>query len=566
MKYLELVKVYEKLEKTQSKLEKTGIIAELFEKISTEDLEKVVLLVSGKVFPSYSEHELGIASQLMIKAISRAAGFSEKSINEKFRERGDLGLVAADCVKSRRQQTLFKKSLTIDKVFENLRRIAFISGVRSQEKKMDMLSELFASAEPEEALYIVRTTLEELRVGVAEGLIRDAIVRAFLKPKDMEEKKKYTKMVDYAWNILSDFSEVARIAKESGVEGLKKVKVKLGQPIHLMLGEKAKSIKEIIDKFGKVAIEYKYDGMRGEIHKKGNEIWIFTRRLENVTKQFPDLVKLCRKCLKPKECIVEGEVLAVDPKTGYPQPFQNLSQRIHRKYNIREMIEKIPIQMNLFDILYVDGKMLFNEPFTERRKTLEKSVSVIPEKFQLAKQIVTDDLKKAESFYHEALTAKQEGVFLKVLDSKYVFGRHVGGWYKIKPIMETLDLVIVAATWGEGKRSKWLSSYVLACREPDTGSYLPCGMMGTGLTEDMFQLMTDALKPLITEEKGKDVKVRPRIVVEVAYQEIQKSSNYESGFALRFPRLIRVRDDKGPEEADTTERVKNLYKSQGREG
>ncbi|RLF60581.1 MAG: DNA ligase, partial [Thermoplasmata archaeon] len=152
------------------------------------------------------------------------------------------------------------------------------------------------------------------------------------------------------------------------------------------------------------------------------------------------------------------------------------------------------------------------------------------------------------------------------LDSKYVFGRHVGGWYKIKPIMETLDLVIVAATWGEGKRSKWLSSYVLACREPDTGNYLPCGMMGTGLTEDMFQLMTDALKPLITEEKGKDVKVRPRIVVEVAYQEIQKSSNYESGFALRFPRLIRVRDDKGPEEADTTERVKNLYKSQGREG
>ena len=175
-------------------------------------------------------------------------------------------------------------------------------------------------------------------------------------------------------------------------------------------------------------------------------------------------------------------------------------------------------------------------------------------------------MKTAKEFYKEALEAKQEGIFMKVLDSKYVFGRHVAGWYKIKPIMETLDLVIVAATWGEGKRANWLSSYVLAVRDPDTDSYLPCGMMGTGLTEDMFQAMTDALKPLIVEEKGRDVKVRPRIVVEVAYQEIQKSPNYESGYALRFPRLVRIRDDKGPEEADTIQRLKDLYKSQGKEG
>jgi len=322
----------------------------------------------------------------------------------------------------------------------------------------------------------------------------------------------------------------------------------------------------VIDKFGKVAIEYKYDGMRAEVHKKGNEIWVFTRRLENVTKQFPDLVELCKKCLKPKECVVEGEVLAIDPKTGYPLPFQILSQRIHRKYNIDEMVKKIPIQMNLFDIVYLEGKMLFDKVFTERRKLLEKSVKVIPGKFQLAKQIVTDDLKKAEEFYKEALEAKQEGVFIKVLDSKYVFGRHVGGWYKIKPIMETLDLVIVAATWGEGKRSHWLSSYVLACRDPDTGEFLTCGMMGTGLTEEMFQTMTDTLKPLIVEEKGKEVKVKPKIVVEVAYQEIQKSPTYSSGYALRFPRLIRIREDKGPEEADTIERLINLYKSQGKRG
>lgn len=566
MKYSKLTDVYEKLESTQSKLEKTRILAELFKEVDDKDLEKVVLLASGKVFPSYSNKEIGIAAKMMVKAISKATGLSEKDVEEKFRDMGDLGLVAADCIKRRKQVTLLKKTLTVEKVFENLREIASIEGKRSQEKKMNLIAELFAWSESKEAVYITRTVLEELRIGVAEGIIRDAVVEAFLKPKNKEEKDDFTSAVEYAWNIRSDFAEVAKIAKKEGLKGLKNVKIKLGQPINLMLGEKAKNIKEIIDKFGKVAIEYKYDGMRAEIHKEGDKVWIFTRRLEDVTKQFPDLVKLCKKALKPKNCIVEGETLAIDPKTEYPRPFQELSQRIQRKYRIREMIEKIPIQINLFDILYLEGKTLFDKAFKERRNILEKSVKEIPGKFQLAKQIVTDDLKRAEEFYHEALNAKQEGVFLKVLDSKYVFGRHVGGWYKIKPIMETLDLVIVAATWGEGKRANWLSSYVLATREPDTGDYLPCGMMGTGLTEDMFQLMTDKLKPLIVEEKGKEVKVKPRVVVEVAYQEIQKSPNYKSGYALRFPRLIRIREDKGPEEADTINRLIDLYKSQGKEG
>lgn len=566
MKYLELADVYERLEATQSKLEKADILAELFSRASSEDLPKVVFMASGCVFPSYSEEVIGIADQLMIKAIARATGFSTGEVEKKFKETGDLGLAASYFVGSRKQRTLMSKKLTLEKVFENLRKLPDIIGFRSQKKKMDLIAELFASAEPKEAVYITRTILEELRVGVARGIIRDALVKAFLHPKDMEEKKAYTEILDRAFCLLSDFSEVARIAKEDGLKGLKKVKVKLGHPIHVMLGERVDSIKEIIDKFGKIAIEFKYDGLRAEIMKKGDRIWIFTRRLEDVSHQFPDLVEMCRKALKPKECVVEGEVLAIDPKTGYPQPFQNLSQRIHRKYNIKEMVEKIPIQMNLFDIMYLEGEMLFDKNFVERRKILEKSVKEIPEKFQLARQIVTDDLKKAEFFYKQALDAGQEGVFLKVLDSKYVFGRHVDGWYKIKPIMETLDLVIVAATWGEGKRSKWLSSYVLACRDPDTGKFLPCGMMGTGLTEEMFQVMTDTLKPLITEEKGKEVKIKPKVVVEVAYQEIQKSPTYESGYALRFPRLLRIREDRDAEESDTEERLIKLYRSQGREG
>jgi DNA ligase-1 len=568
MEYSILANAYEKLESISSKLEKTHILADLFSKTPSDDLPKVVLLVVGRVFPVYSEYELGIATQMMIKAISKASGFSSEDVEKMFKKTGDLGLTAENCIKSRKQSILFKKKLNVYIVFENLQKLAYITGAGSQDRKLNLIAGLLTSSQPKEARYIVRTILQELRVGVAEGIIRDAIVEAFLYKKEMnkEEKNEMVATVEYSWNILSDFGEIAKIAKEKGIGGLKKVKVQLGKPMQVMLGEKAESIESIIKDFGKVAVEYKYDGIRCQIQKKNDKIWIYTRRLEDITKQFPDLVELCKKGLKSNECIVEGETLGTDIKTGLPLPFQMLSQRIHRKYYIEKMVKEIPIQIHLFDIVYLKGKILFDKPFKERRKILESIVKPIPKKFELAKQLVTDDVKEAEAFYKEALNAKQEGVFLKVLDSSYVFGRHVNGWYKIKPIMETLDLVIVGATWGVGSRTKWLSSYVLACRDTNTGKFLPCGMMGTGLTEEQFQIMTDTLKELILEEKGREVKLRPKIVIEVAYQEIQKSPNYESGLALRFPRLIRIREDKGPDEADTTERVHELFKSQGRSG
>ncbi len=568
MDYSILAGTYEKLESVSSKLTKTDILADLLVRTPTENLPKVVLLVQGLVYPRFTQLELGIATQMMIRAISKASGFKTEDVEEKYKKAGDLGLVAEECIKSRKQSTLLSKKLTVDYVFENLQKLAHIAGEGSQERKLNLISELLVSAKPKEARYIVRTVLEELRVGTAEGIIRDAVVNAFLMKTgiDKEEKKKLTEAVDYAWNIVSDFGEVARIAKEKGIQGLKKVRVQLSKPIQVMLGEKAESIKEVLDEFGKVAAEYKYDGMRAQIHKKGDKIWIYTRRLEDVTKQFPDFVELCKRGLKANECIIEGEVLGVSSKTGVPLPFQVLSQRIHRKYDIEQMVKQIPIQVHLFDAVYVEGEIFFDRPFTERRKVLEKIVRAIPKKFDLAKQLVVSDLKKADKFYKEALAAKQEGLFLKVLDSKYDFGRHVGGWYKIKPIMETLDLVIIGADWGTGKRAKWLTSYNLACRDPDTGKFLSCGMMSTGLTEEEYKMMTETLKPLIEEEKGRSAIIRPKVVIEVKYQEIQKSINYESGYALRFPALERIRDDKGPDDVDSIERVSELFKSQGKRG
>lgn len=566
MKYSILVDTYEKLEETPSKLGKRDILSELFLKTPSKKLPRVVLLIMGRVFPSYSEHELGIANQMMMKTVSKATGFSSGDIEKKFKERGDLGLATEECVKSRKQKILFKKELTVDNVFENLHKLAFITGVGSQERKLNLITELLTSAKPKEARYIVRTILQELRIGVAEGIMRDAIGKAFLIKEGMtkEEKNEMIEAVEYAWNIMSDFGEIVKIAREKGIGGLEKVKIRLGKPIRVMLGEKTESIEDVIKDFGKIAVEYKYDGMRTQIHKKDDRIWVYTRRLENMTNQFPDLVDVCKKGLKSRECIVEGEVFGINPRTKLPLPFQLLSQRIRRKYDIERMVKEIPVKLHLFDIVYLDGKPLFNKKFIDRRKILETKVKIIPNKLELAKQLVTDDIKKIQKFYKKALAARQEGLFLKVLDSKYVFGRRVGGWYKIKPIMETLDLVIVGGTWGIGSRVNWLSSYVLACRDPDTGKFLPCGMMGTGLTEEQFKLMTDILKGLILKEKGRRVVLKPKIVVEVAYQEIQKSPKYESGYALRFPRLIGIREDKSSNEADTVKRVSDLFKTQGK--
>lgn len=563
MDYSTIADAYEILEEVPSKLKKADILADLLSKTPSSELEKVVLLVRGTVFPGYSQMELGIADKMVIKSIAKATGFKESDVVEKFKKTGDLGLTVEECLKSKKQSTLARKKLTVDFVFSEMRKLAEISGKGSQERKLGMIAELVVSAKPKEARYIVRTILGNLRVGASDGIIRDAIAKSFLQEHD---KKEAIEAVEYALNIVADFGEVARIAKERGINGLKKVQIEIGKPIQVMLAEKGESLEKILEKYKKIAIEWKFDGLRIQCHKKGDKIWLFTRRLEDVTKQFPDIANMVNNSVKVKDCVIEGEALGINPKNDEPFPFQTLSQRVHRKYDIEKMVKEIPIQLNLFDAIYVDGESLINKPFLERRKILEKIIKPISGKIQLAKQITTDDLKEMEKFYKSALEARQEGVMLKVLDSSYVFGRHVDGWIKIKPVMETLDLVVIGATWGEGARANWLTSFVLACRDSRSDELLECGMMSTGLTEDEYKEMTKTLKPLIISEKGKEVKVKPKIVIEVMYQEIQKSSNYSSGFALRFPAFKNFRPDKGPSDVDTISRVKKLYSSQGRAG
>ena len=463
MLYSKLVEVYQILEKTSGRLEKTEIIANLLKE--ADSLPKVALLIQGRIFPSWDEREIGVAKKMIIRVIAQTTGFSEQEIVSKYNKVGDLGLVVEELVSKKKQRTFSQKQLTVDHVFENLQKVAGVGGEGSQDRKIGLIAELLANSKPEEAKYIVRTVLEELRVGVAEGVLRDAIGKAFgATPTDVEN----------AWFILPDYGEVAKIAKAGK---LKNVEIELGTPINVLLAEKSPSLKEALETFENPALEFKFDGARCVIQKKGEKIWIFTRRLEDVTKAFPDIVDLVRKNVKADNCILDSEAVGLDPKTNKPVPFQVLSTRIKRKYDIEKATKDIPVCVNLFDIVYLHGNSLFDLPLRERYELLKKSVKTV-DRFRLADHLETKDLEEAERFYKKALEEGEEGLIVKNLDAKYQPGRRVGFWLKVKPTMENLDLAIVGFVWGTGKRTGWVGSVVLGCLDSQTGKLL--GMWDDG--------------------------------------------------------------------------------------
>ncbi len=439
--------------------------------------------------------------------------------------------------------------MTVKKVYGNLEKLSSLTGKGSQDKKVSYIAELLSYATPVEGRYIVRTILEELRLGVGGGILRDAVAEAYGVD---------AKLVERAYSLCSDYGEVARVAKTEGKTGLEKIDIVPGRPIESMLAQKVNSVEDALKEFGTAAFEIKYDGARVQIHKTSGGVELYTRRLENITNQFPEIVRYAKEHIKTDSAIVEGEMVAITSMSDRrPRPFQDLSRRLKRKYDIADVEKEIPVEMNLFDVIYYRGKNIIDTGFAERRRLLTEIIRQT-DSFKLAEQLVTSNVKDAEKFYKHALDLGHEGVMAKSLDAPYQPGSRVGYMYKIKPIMETLDLVITGATWGEGRRAHWLASFLLAARDQDTGDLLTMGRMGTGFTDELFKELTETLKPEISEEIGKEVKLKPRIVVEVAYEEIQKSPTYTSGYALRFPRLVRIRADKGTEDADTLARIEEL--------
>lgn len=555
MKYRELSDLYRRLENTTLKTLKTKFVADFLKRVLDEELLEIVpYLILGKVFPDWDERELGVGEKLLIKAVSKATGIPEKEIENSVKDTGDLGESVALALKKKRQKSFFSQPLTIKRVYKTFVKISEASGEGSQDRKLKYLANLFMDAEAEEGKYLARTVLGTMRTGVAEGILRDAIAEAF---------KVKAELVERAYMLTSDFGYVAKVSKLEGNEGLSKVQIQIGKPIRPMLAQLAANVKEaLIEMGGEAAFEIKYDGARVQIHKDGDTVVVYSRRLENVTRSIPEMVEAIKSHIKAEKAIVEGELVAVG-EGGRPRPFQYVLRRFRRKYNIEEMIEKIPLELNLFDALYVDGEGLIDVQFRERRARLEEIVEESG-KVKLAQQLVTKNPEDAEEFYKRALELGHEGLMAKRLDSVYEPGNRGKKWLKIKPTMENLDLVIVGAEWGEGRRAHVLGSFLVAAYDPEQGRFVPVGKVGSGFTDEDLVEFTKMLKPLIVKEEGKYVEIEPKVVVEVTYQEIQKSPKYESGFALRFPRYLALREDKGPEEADTLERIAQLYEFQER--
>ncbi len=576
MRYSELVGLYKQLESTTKRLKKTFYIAEFLKK-HPEEIEIVALLVQGRVFPSWSEEKIGIASKLIAKAINLATGVSQEEIEESWSKRGDLGEACREFIARKKQTTFMVRELDVRKVFQNLQKLASTKGEGSVDRKIGLVAELLTSAKPEEAKYIVRNVLEELRVGVGDGILRDAIMFAFITPDavydatenqfKLDEQERYNnslEIVQEAYDITNDFSKVANIAAKQGLEGLKNITIDPGKPLKLMLFQRALDIKDAFERVGKpCALEYKMDGFRIQIHKANNKIELFTRSLESVTAQFPDVIGFIERNIAGDSFVIDAEAVGYDAESGRYLPFQNISQRIKRKHDIHAMARKFPVEINIFDILYHNGRTLIKTPFAERRKLLEEVIKQKQKEIVLVRNIITSDTKEAEGFYEESLAKGNEGIMAKKLDAIYKPGSRVGCGVKIKPVMDSLDLAVVGAEWGEGKRAGWLTSFTLACIN-DNNEFLEIGKVGTGIKEKeeeglSFEKLTAMLKPLITAESGKDVRVKPEIVLEVHYEEIQKSPTYSSGYALRFPRLVQIREDKSAEEASSMEYVEELY-------
>ncbi len=552
MDYSALVEVYEGLITTPSKLEKTAILANCFKKTPKSLLQIMPHLITGDVFPEW-DVELGVGPGLLYNSIAFVTGVSKRKLEDSIREHGDTGLAVKELFERKPQTTLYSQKLTVEGVYENFKRIAAASGKGAQDKKIKFLSDLLSNATASEAMYIVRTILSELRIGVAEGLVRDAIASAF----DVD-----VKVVERAIMLTNDLGLVAHTAAAAGEEGLNKLSVMVGRPLRPMLAQAMPTLEEALIGAGKPALEVKYDGARVQIHKKKDSIRIFSRRLEEVTPALPDVVEYAVRAINADEVILDGETVAVDPLTRKPKPFQDILRRFRRKYGVKKKMEEIPFETYIFDVLYMDGELMIDLPFSKRRQALESIMDPKVERFKLAEQKITDDLPEAEEFYNRSLEKGHEGVMVKNLDARYMIGSRVGYMYKVKPVAESLDLVIMGAIWGEGKRAGWLSSYYLGARdELDEFKYV--GRVATGVTEEQLAEYTELLKPLIEFQTGKEVRLVPEVVVEVGYQEIQKSPKYDSGFALRFPRVIRLRDDKSVEDVDPLERVEELYKRQG---
>ena len=575
MEFRILAETFNRLEKTSSRLEMMDILASLLSKADASNVDKIIYLLQGRVAAPYTGIELGIGEKLAIQAIARAFGANADEVERLYKELGDLGFVAEKLAANKKQMTLFSQPLTVERVYDNFYRIATASGSGSQELKLRLLIDLLNDAAPLEARYIVRIPLGKLRLGVGDATILEALAIAKTGSREFKDT------LERAYNLCSDLGYVAKVLYEKGPDAIREFRIVVGIPIRPALAQRAQSAEEIIARLGTCAAEAKYDGFRCQIHKKGDRVWIFSRRLENMTGMFPELVEGTLKQFDAEEAIFEGEAIAYNEETGEFYPFQMTIQR-KRKYGIEKAAEEYPLKLFAFDLIYADGVDYTPKPYEERRAELEKRVRE-GDVLTLSERRIVSTAKELERFFESCVERGLEGIVAKDLKAPYIAGARKWAWIKLKrsyrgELSDTIDVVIVGYYKGRGKRSQFgLGGILVAVYDSNEDVFRTIAKVGSGFTEEQLVEMKNLLDEIAVPHRPArvvsflepDVWVEPKYVITVTADEITRSPNHtagwdgERGYALRFPRIVGwIREDKRPEDATTVEEIIQMYKQQ----
>jgi DNA ligase-1 len=575
-----VAEIFEKMENTTKRIELTNILVELLKKTPKKIIPNAVYLLQGIIRPNFEGVELGIAEKLAIRAISKSSGLSIKKIEDDYRKVGDLGLTASNILKLKTQTTFTAEKITLERVYETLFKIAKLEGKGSQDLKMKHISSLLNDATPLEAKFVLKILLGTLRLGVAENTVMDALAIAFTGKKENKER------IENAYNVSSDLGKVSQMVATNGIDGIKKFKISLFSPIRPMLADRVKSEKEAIKKMPELfSAEYKLDGERVQIHKQANKIILFSRRLENITQYYPDIVENIGKSLNVHEGVFEAEIVPINENTGEFLPFQELMHR-RRKYKLAEAVSQYPITVNFFDVLYFDKKDCLNLEYSERRKILEKLVN--EDNFsKLVPMLLVKNENEVGDFLENSINAGCEGLMLKTPSAPYRAGSRGSNWLKLKreyrnELGDSLDLIVIGAYFGRGRRTGLYGTLLLGTYNPEQDNFPSICKVGTGFTDESLDQLYQILSNNVTLKKNSriisemeaDVWLEPELVLEIVASEITLSPIHKtgldlirknSGFALRFPKFTgKIRYEKAVEDASTVEEVLTLYKRQSK--
>jgi DNA ligase 1 len=581
MFYSRIVETYQKIEATTKRLEITKLLVELLKDTPYEIIDKVVYLTQGKLYPDYLGIEIGIAEKLAIKVLAIVTSVKESRINEEYKRRGDLGDAAETLLEGKTQVGLKNERLTVEEVYAGLDRIARSSGTGSVQSKVGQLTSLISKASPVEAKYVTRTALGRLRLGVADMTLLDSLAHALAEGKESKH------WLEQAYNRSSDLGFVAKALATSGIDAIKSFKVTVGRPIRPMLAERLSDPQEILEKMnGRAAAEYKYDGLRIQAHLSNRKVTLFSRRLENITDQFPDLHTLLKQGIADDELIIEGEAVPVDPSTKELLPFQLVSQRRGRKYELEKTIQEIPVALFAFDLLYDKGTDYTQIEYPRRREALAKLIRR-NERLDLSRQIIVSEPEQVDDFMQQAVADGCEGLMIKSIgpDSIYKAGARGWGWIKYKreyksEMQDTVDLVVVGAFAGRGRRGGSYGALLLAAYDEKDDVFRTACKCGSGFKDEDLAKLPEMLEKYRVDHRHSRVDSRiladtwfvPGLVLEVIGAEITLSPIHTSGLnsirpgaglAIRFPRFTgKYRTEKSPEDATTTKEIVEMYRSQ----